>query len=160
MAKTSRNGHSNTQSHPPRRALSAEQTLAADCVATGMNDQETADKIGCARNTVNFWRLHNPTFIAAVNARRADLWQATSDTLRQLIPKALTVLAAALEHPDSQFKAALALVRMANIPLDTFDRRDVDTIEIEAIEDGKARDWKRLTADLGPGSYHPVEDIE
>ncbi len=72
MTKADKSGH----------ALSVAELNAVDCLAGGMNDQETAEVIGATRQTVCNWRNHHPAFIAALNARRLETWGASSDRLR------------------------------------------------------------------------------
>src|SRR5262249_52967900 len=64
------------------------------------------------------WRLYDPTFQAALNARRAEVWAAGADRLRSLIPKALDTLADELENKDSpnRLKAACELLKLAQPP--------------------------------------------
>jgi hypothetical protein len=91
------------------------QLNAIDLLAAGKTDQETADLLGLHRTTVTKWRLYDPVFQAALNRRRAEVWGAAADKLRSLVPKALDVLAAALDKPmgHRDFKAAVAILRLA-----------------------------------------------
>jgi hypothetical protein len=91
------------------------QLNAIDLLAAGKADQETADLLKLHRTTVTKWRLYDPVFQAALNRRRREIWGAAADRLRSLIPKALDVLAAALETRMGclDFKAAVAVLRLA-----------------------------------------------
>jgi hypothetical protein len=53
-----------------------------------------------------------------LNQRRAEVWGAGIDRLRSLIPRALDVLAEGLNcgFPPRQFKAAVEVLRMAQLP--------------------------------------------
>ena len=80
----------------PADALSVAQQNAVDCLAAGMTDAETAAAVGTSHQTVCNWRLHNPTFGAALNARRLEVWGAAGDKLRSLVPRAVAAFEGAL----------------------------------------------------------------
>jgi hypothetical protein len=92
------------------------QLNAIDLLVTGKTDTETAAALELHRTTVTKWRLYDPVFQAALNRRRAEVWGAAADRLRSLVPKALDVLAAALERRMGylDFKAAVAILRLAS----------------------------------------------
>ncbi|WP_304459407.1 phBC6A51 family helix-turn-helix protein [Alicyclobacillus sendaiensis] len=74
------------------RPLSVEQENAIDLLLCGKSDREVAEKVGVARQTVWEWRNRNPEFIAALNARRQEVWGSHVERLRQLVAKAIDVL--------------------------------------------------------------------
>jgi hypothetical protein len=98
--------------------LTLAQQNAIDLLAAGKTDTETAELLQLSRVTVTKWRLYSPTFQAALNQRRAEVWGAGIDRLRCLIPKALDALAQELEDRDSpnRVKAAVEILRLAQLP--------------------------------------------
>ena len=92
--------------------LSEQQRTACDLIVAGRNLQDVAEAVGVARPTVSRWLNHEPAFIAAVNARRQELWESTVDELRGLIPQALQVLKAELDG-ETPLKAAIEIMRAA-----------------------------------------------
>jgi transposase-like protein len=102
-----------TETDDRRGALTTQQEAAADMLAAGATVTETAEKLGMARQTVSEWRNQNPGFQAAVNLRRQDLWQAQSDRLRALLPKALNLLENAIE--TGSVSAATAVLKAAGL---------------------------------------------
>jgi hypothetical protein len=74
------------------RELTDAQLAAIDRLVTGATDQAAAEAAGVAPRTVNKWRTHDPVFVAALNARRRDLWSGALDKLRSLLPEALNTL--------------------------------------------------------------------
>ena len=117
------------------RDLSVAKSNAIDLLATGATDQEAADAVGVTRQTVNGWRNHDPAFIAALNARRLDVWGGAADKLRALLPTALDTLEAALTE-KRDWRAAVAVVELAGL-----DRPDT----------GKTN--------LGPSSVGPTDAL-
>jgi hypothetical protein len=113
-------GTNGTQSYARlhSRGLTVAQQNAVDLLAGGKNDTETAELLRLARPTVTKWRLYDPVFQAALNARRAEVWGAGVDRLRSLIPQALDALAGALEHgdPAARVKAAGVVLHLAGLP--------------------------------------------
>ena len=68
--------------------LSVEQLNAIDILVQGRTDQETAETIGVARETVTRWRNDNPHFAAQLNRQRRLIWGNSHDRLRALASKA------------------------------------------------------------------------
>lgn len=70
--------------------LSPQQQTAVDLLATGRTVTEAAEAVGVARQTVSEWLNQHRGFQAELNRRRQELWAASTDCLRALVPKALT----------------------------------------------------------------------
>jgi len=97
-----------------RPELSINQLNAVAVLITGATDAEAATAANVTRQTISHWRHHDPVFQAELNQARAAIWSASTDQLRSLVPRALTILAAALaERPDP--KLAMDLLRLAGI---------------------------------------------
>ena len=82
--------------------LSVEQLNAIDILVQGRTDQETAETVGVARETVTQWRNDNPHFTAELNRQRRLIWSDSHDRLRALAGKAVDVLGVALDEGDSR----------------------------------------------------------
>ena len=81
---------SNESSQEPGGSrLSVEQLNAIDVLVQGKTDQETADTVGVARETVTRWRNDNPHFAAQLNRQRRLIWGNSHDRLRALASKAV-----------------------------------------------------------------------
>ena len=117
-----------------RHELSVSQLNAVECLASGKNDQETAEVTGVSRQTVNGWKNHHPPFMAALNARRAEVWEVAGDRLRALLPKALDALEGSLSGVEPDWRAAAKVIELAGL-----DRQ----------RDGKLN--------LGPVSFGPTD---
>jgi hypothetical protein len=108
---TERNGQ-------PRRGPSAQQQAAVELLAAGKTDKQTAETLNLPAEHVARWRLYDPVFQAALNACRAEVWQASIDRLRSLVPQALDTLAEGLNQADNpeRCKLALDILRLAKLP--------------------------------------------
>ncbi len=82
--------------------LSVEQMNAIDILVQGRTDQETAETVGVARETVTRWRNDNPHFTAELNRQRRLIWGDSHDRLRALAGKAVDALEVALDEGDSR----------------------------------------------------------
>src|SRR5215510_9330202 len=91
---TERNGQ-------PRRELSAQQQAAVELLAVGKTDKQAAETLNLPAERVATWRLYDPVFQAALNACRAEVWQASIDRLRSMLPQALDKLAEELSRADN-----------------------------------------------------------
>lgn len=81
-------------------SLSPQQETAVDLLAVGRKVTDVAGEIGVARQTVSQWLNRDDEFRAALNVRRRELWQATSDRLRSLLRKALDAIEGRLDAED------------------------------------------------------------
>lgn len=132
MAKADKNG---------RRELSVEQQNAIDLLVTGKTDQEVAEAVGVARQTVCGWRLYHPVFRAELNKRRKEVWGASADKLRSLLPKALKAIEEELESGENRLKVALEVVKMAGIQVNNVGPTDPDAI---VAEEARERDLQMM----------------
>lgn len=103
-----------TNPDAPDWSLSEQQLTAIDLLVTGKTMQDTADAIGVQRPTVSQWVNHHAGFQAALNRRRQELWQDLTDGLRALAPKAVQVLAQALDG-DEAVSVALSVLKCCGL---------------------------------------------
>src|SRR5262249_53473124 len=92
-----------------------QQRTAVDLLVSGRNLQDTADAVGVQRWSVSQWVNHHPGFQAALNERRRELWADLVDSLRALAPKAVQVLAEALES-EASVSAAIHVLKICGFP--------------------------------------------
>jgi hypothetical protein len=90
--------------------LTAEQEAALARLIEGATEAETATAAGVPVANLRDWLSSDPLFVAERNRRRQDAWDNHADRLRGLLPKALDVLAGALESEDPRTQHAAALV--------------------------------------------------
>src|SRR5580704_17997880 len=76
--------------------LTVEQQNSIDPLVAGDTDEQAAKAAGVHRVTMSRWRSHQPTFQAAPNARRQEVWCASADRLRSVPPRAFDTLARAM----------------------------------------------------------------
>lgn len=132
-----------TKADETRHVLSVAQLNAVDLLVVGKTDQEAAEAVGVTRQTVNGWRNANPWFVAALNARRQDLWGVTVDQLRALLPRAVAVLAEELDGGEARGRVAVDILRLAGLDRTRSDAK-LDTLLIgptdpDAIIDAEVR---------------------
>ena len=132
MAKADKTGHGE---------LSIEQANAIDLLVGGESDRKVAQIVGVTRQTICGWRLYHPDFRAELNKRRREVWGASADKLRSLLPRALEVIEQELAEGEHSVKVALALVKLAEIPLHSIGPHDPDAI---VAEEARTRDMAAL----------------
>jgi len=93
--------------------LSVAQLNAIDVLVQGRTDQETAETVGVARETVTRWRNDNPHFAARLNQQRRLIWNDSHDRLRALASKAVDTLEMALTEGDA--RAAVDVLKAVGI---------------------------------------------
>lgn len=125
-----------TRARAHDEGLTLDQHSVVDLIAAGATDTEAAEKLKLNRVTVTRWRCYSPTFRASLVVRRREVWGTTADPLRALLPKALDVLAEALEGED-RVSAALSLLKIAGpLPLACDDATDPDAyVRAEAVRE-------------------------
>ncbi|WP_188881584.1 helix-turn-helix domain-containing protein [Alicyclobacillus cellulosilyticus] len=133
------------------RQLSIEQENAIDLLLMGKSDREVAEAVGVTRQTVWEWRNRNPDFIAALNARRQELWGAQVERLRQLVAKAVDVLEEDLhQNADAKLRQAAAVHILRAVGLYGTDLRPTGHTDPEEIEAERKNDelFKELMLQL------------
>lgn len=132
-----------TKSYKREQGLTIEQLNAIDLLVAGETDQEVADKISVNRVTVTKWRNYDIYFQAELNKRRKEIWGASIDKMRALIPKAMERLE---QEFDSKYgwKIALEIIKLAGLEsnhITNIGNDDADKILTELAE-------KRITEKL------------
>jgi hypothetical protein len=94
--------------------LTPQQETAVDLLASGKTLTDTATAVGVTRPTVSQWLNHHPGFQAALNHRRQELWAEITEGLRALLPRAVAVLAQALEEEEA-LSAAIHLLKATGL---------------------------------------------
>ena len=93
--------------------MSVEQLNAIDVLVQGRTDQETAETVGVARETVTRWRNDNPHFAAQLNRQRRLIWGNSHDRLWALASKAVDTLDTALQNGDA--RAAVEVLKAVGL---------------------------------------------
>lgn len=104
-----------TYSYKRERGLTIKQENALDLLVIGETDSATAEAVGVARVTVTKWRNYDPHFQAELNRRRQDMWGASVDRLRSLLPHALDALEHELQHGKQRSRVAIEVLRLAGL---------------------------------------------
>jgi hypothetical protein len=131
-----------------------------DLLALGHSDTKVAKQVGVARETVCRWRSHSPKFQAALNGRRAALYQASADRLRALTGKALDILEDDMKNGPGNYqtKAAIAVLRLARLPgvASAIGDPDADRIVRRKVEEERKAARGTLSDLLEQGSGLPA----
>ena len=133
----------------PRRELSAQQQAAVELLAAGKTDKQAAETLNLPAERVAKWRLYDPVFQAALNACRAEAWQASINRLRSKIPQALDTLAEELNRADNpnRCKLALDIHRLAKLPdIAPQGPTDPETIVRQAVNRSVVSNAEHLAA--------------
>ncbi|MGH2626244.1 MAG: helix-turn-helix domain-containing protein [Anaerolineales bacterium] len=132
------------------RHLSAAQEVAAACVLAGKTDGEVAEAVGVSRQTVWEWRHRHPVFIAEVNRRRVEVWEAASERLRGLVDRAVEVLEADLAGEDARLRQQAAVHVLRVVGLYGEVPRPTGPTTPEGVQQAEAETgaWARLWAPL------------
>lgn len=96
--------------------LTTSQENAIDALILGATDAEAGNAAGVTRQTINNWKNHHPEFIAEMNRRRQEIWEASREHLRSLVPKALHVLDAALSSETPNSRLAIRVLELSGLP--------------------------------------------
>lgn len=99
------------------RQLTQQQENALGLILEGQTDGEVAQAVGVTRQTVNGWRNQDTTFAAELNRRRQELWGGQEQRLRNLVGKAVDVLAADLEGADPKLRQGAAIHVLRSVGL-------------------------------------------
>ena len=141
--------------------LSVEQLNAIDVLVQGQTDQETAEVVGVARETVTRWRNADPHFTAELNKQRRLIWGDSHDRLRALAGKAVDVLGVALDEGDS--RVAVDVLKAIGLYGQVQPPSGPEDAELVLWEE--AREWaemesKRLRPSIEPLTAYTLGEIE
>ncbi|MEH7403358.1 hypothetical protein V7148_20545 [Gottfriedia acidiceleris] len=117
-----------TKGYKREQGLTIEQLNAIDLLVIGKTDKEVADKIGVNRVTITKWRNYDIYFRAEMNKRRNEIWGASLDKMRSLVPKALERLENEIDN-DNGWKVALEVIKIAGI-----ENKHINEIEHDDAE--------------------------
>ena len=134
------------------RQISSNEEKAIALLLMGKNDREVAEVVGVARQTVWEWRNRNPDFIAALNARRHELWGAQVERLRQLVAQAVDALEKDLQqHRNARLRQAAAVHILRAVGLYGADLRPSGHTTPDAVAAQTANDelFKDILYQLG-----------
>lgn len=98
--------------------LTPSQVAALKALLRGSSVTAAAQAAGVSRQTCSEWRNRNPTFVAAMNASRLDIWRHVQDRLRALVGNSLDLLEAELANGDVDTAKAI-LVAAGSLNLST-----------------------------------------
>jgi hypothetical protein len=115
----------------------------------GKTDGEVAAAVGVSRQTVWEWRHRHPAFIAEVNRRRKEVWEAASERLRGLLTRAVEVLAEDLEGEDRRLRQQAAVHLLRAVGLYGENHRPTGPTTAEAFEESAAFAEARRAFDRG-----------
>ena len=118
-----------------QKQLNPQQELALSAILLGKNDEAVAAAAGVTRQTVCEWRNHNYQFIAELNRRRAEIWDAVSDRMRAAMLCALDVISTELERRDN-VDMALSVLRMCKVNPGIIGSADAAEIEGDRLAHG------------------------
>jgi hypothetical protein len=151
------------------KELSIEQRNAIDLLIVGKSDQDVADAIGVARQTVQIWRTEHLLFQSELERSRARLWRVAAERLRGMLAKALDNIQAAIE--EGNVKASFELLKAINMYGDPTINRISDyrlgsmitaAAEVQAEHEGLLKDTMRALVDMSdnPAYRRRVEEIQ
>jgi hypothetical protein len=139
--------------------LTSSQERAIDALLAGATDTEAGAAAGVTRQTLNNWKNHHPTFVAEMNLRRQQIWGASLDRLRALLPKALDALDAALSTETPNTRVAMRVVELAGIGNEgiapTGPTTTMDVIDAE-VHRRRQADFDAMIGPFG----EPVSELE
>ena len=121
---------------PDTHTLTPQQATVCDLLAGGSTITDSAGAVKVSRQTVSEWLHHHAAFQATLNARRRELFDEGTQRLRSLVPRALEVIAAALDgsSPKAALASAFHVLKAAGVYGRPAPSGSVDAEEIEADE--------------------------
>lgn len=85
-----------------RHEITAKQEIAIRELLAGKTDEQAAKAASVSRSTVNHWRHDTPPFMAEFATRRAEIWNDTRNTIRELTQAAIAEVGRAVKAEDTR----------------------------------------------------------
>lgn len=117
-----------------RYTLTDQQMRALDLVIVGTKIVDIANEIGVTRETVSRWINDNPIFIATLNEKRRELYQASQDRMLRMLDTAYDTLFELLGEdspPTVRLRAAQTVIQMCNEIKDNVGPAEPDEVAHE-----------------------------
>lgn len=110
--------------------LTGPQEAAILLLLAGKSQKQAAQEAGVAEETVSRWLNGDPIFVAELNRRKRELWEANRDRLRALHSKAVDVIEELLEAEDgaTRLRAAVAILKNQALPSGPTDPEMVELV--------------------------------
>ena len=124
--------------------LNIEQENAIDLLIQGKSDREVAESVNVSRQTVTQWRNHDAPFVAALNARRHEVWGTQTERLRTLVEQAVGVLESDLNSEDMRLRQTAAVHILKVVGLCGLDLGPTGNTSAEGVESNRAM-WASIT---------------
>jgi len=148
MEKIGKTGKTGKPKKPGKRgkALSDGQQRVIDLLVMGQTKRAAAAAVGVAAYTVTRW-CQDAEFVAGLNARRWEVYEANEERLRALVGKALGVMEAMLEdeNPRLRLQAALQVARMGQQLPAPAAAVTAERVMAEAVRAGGGGEWLHAT---------------
>jgi hypothetical protein len=121
------------------KKLTEQQRQVIEFLLDGKTPTEIASDIDVSVESVKKWLTADALFVATLNARRREQWDADSERLRGLAGKAVDALDQLVEHynPSIQLRAATTILRTVSLA-------QVESPDTKVTVDDVERDWKEI----------------
>jgi len=128
--------------------LSAQQDQVIVLLLSGKTQREAAQDVGVAEETISRWMNNDAEFVATLNARRHELWQANAEKLRALAAQAIDTLGALLDSGDEalRLKAATAVLQELRNTQPAIGPTDPESVEVEWRREQRDKELMQLLA--------------
>lgn len=141
----------------PAEQLSSTQLTALEALLTGASVTEAAERAGVDRTTVSRWKNRDPEFMAALNARKRDVWERARSRLLAAVDEAVDTL---VERASEDPWVADRLLQRAGVFAESpseFGPTDPDEIRVRsALEKHRQEGLLNALRDaLGPNGELP-----
>lgn len=101
---------------PSLTEITTQQERVIELLLVGKTHREAAEEVGVHRVTVTKWANRHPAFRAEMNARRRQVWAASVDRLRALVPKAVQCIENELDTGGpNAVRAALKVLELSKL---------------------------------------------
>ena len=85
-----------------RHEITAKQEIAIRELMAGKTDEQAAKAASVSRSTVNQWKHDDPIFMAEFATRRAEIWNDTRNSIRELTRAAISEVGRAVKAQDTR----------------------------------------------------------
>lgn len=133
-----------TSGYKREHGLTVKQENALDRLVQGETDAAAAAAVGVNRVTITKWRNYDLLFQAELNRRRTEVWGASVDRLRSLLPRALDALEHELAHGKQAGRIAVEILKLAGLDrsgpkASSLEIYGVGSTDPDAMIDARAR---------------------
>ena len=138
-----------TEINKSQQTITTQQESVITILLSGQTQTTAAAEVGVAKETISRWLASDAQFVAVLNSRRRELWNANLDWLQSLGDEAVATIGGLMNsHNETiQLKASMAVLAMVRGEAGHIGSADPEQVKLNWAQESPS-DIDRMCAGL------------